>query len=454
MSNYTDKDATFLARLVSLLNSDVRVKSKEAVEAEETCNAIRWELTRCFEETHRLDALPDDFTLSEFLEEHVNAPLNRIKEQIEKPWLKDKLTIGLLGHFSTGKTTAINLILSENLPTNEDENTALAAFLIQGGSNEMSIVTKSGQTLVLKEEDSKALDYADGKKKFPFARVFNYVVKENASSLLSSLTFIDTPGLGKKMEHSEPTLEALNSCDAVIWFVKTVNSISKSDIGFIKENISDKGKTLYIVCSFIDDCENPDRAISVIKSALKKDNINVEDYFFLGYDSLIKDKFRNTILKALNEAAKKHEVYNPYAHLYNVISYLEKILIQYKQYTTQEYNKLDKETDNLIEAYQRSRQVFVTEFNTCCRIMGNVVDTFNKRCASAAFCGGASGAISNLLNSYSNSFNKMSNADDAVDVKKLVEFGQKTAGMNLYEIRSKQAAEILERIQKLKKAFD
>lgn len=454
MSNITDKDALFLARLVSLLNSEIRTKSKESIEAEETCNAIKWELTRCLEETHKLDALPDDFALSAFLEEHVNAPLERIKDQLEKPWLKDKLTIGLLGHFSTGKTTAINLMLSENLPTNEDENTALAAYLINGTNKEMSIVTKSGQTLILKEEDSKALDYADGKKKFPFARVFNYIVKENSSSLLQSITFIDTPGLGKKLEHSEPTLNALTACDAVIWFVKTPDSISNVDVDFIKENISDKDKALYIVCSFIDDCENPERAITVIKSALQKKDIKVKEYFTLGYDNYIQEKFRASILKSLNSASEKHEVDNPYVHLYQVISFLEDILLKYKQYTTQEYNSLDSETDQLVESYQRSRQVFVTEFNTCCRIMNNVIDTFNDRCASAAFCGGASGAICNLLNSYQQSFKKMSNADDAIDVSKLVEFGQKTAGMNLYDIRSKQAAEIIERIQHLKKAFE
>lgn len=452
MTEFKESDAVFLQRLTSLLNSEVRTKTKDAEDAEEFNEALKWQLTRCFEEALKIDALPDDFSFAPFITEHVNYPIERMKEQIEKPWLKDKLTIGLLGHFSTGKTTALNLILSENLPTNENENTALAAYLINGKNGEMSIVTKSGQTLVLKAEDSKALDYVEGRKRFPFARIFNYIVKENGSQILKKLTFIDTPGLGKNCQHSEPTISALQSCDAVIWFVKGPDSISKDDIKFIQDNIGKR--TLYVVISFIDECNNPDSSINIIKKQFSKANIIVEDYFLLGESMSIKSEFRKKITDCLEKASEKHEVYNPYAHIYSVISFLEGTVLKYKQIVTEEYNKLDKETDNLVEAYQQSRQTFVTEFNTCCKIMSNVVDTFNSRCSGAAFCGGASNAICNLLNSYQDSFIKMSNADDAIDVQKLVDFGRETSKMNFFEYRSTQAAEIIETIQKLKKIFE
>ena len=224
MTEFKETDAVFLQRLTSLLNSEERTKTKDAEDAEKFYEALKWQLTHCFEEALKIDALPDEFSLTPFVAEHVNYPIERIKEQIEKPWLKDKLTVGLLGHFSTGKTTALNLILSENLPTNENENTALAAYLINGENGEMSIVTRSGQTLVLKAEDIGALDYVEGTKRFPFARIFNYIVKENRSQILKRLTFIDTPGLGRNCQHSGPTIGALQSCDAVIWFVSAPSS--------------------------------------------------------------------------------------------------------------------------------------------------------------------------------------------------------------------------------------
>ena len=247
-------------------------------------------MTRCFEEAIKIEALPDDFVFAPFIEEHVNYPIERMKEQVEKPWLKDKLTIGLLGHFSTGKTTALNLILSENLPTNEDENTALAAYLINGRKGEMSIVTKLGQTLILNQDDSKALDYANGSKKFPFARIFDYIVKENGSQILNKLTFIDTPGLGKSFEHSEPTVSALQSCDAVIWFAKLENGIDTPDIKFIQNNIGQRA--LYIVFSFVNEVEFPEKAINVAKQTLSKTNISVEDNFLLGDTTDLKADFK------------------------------------------------------------------------------------------------------------------------------------------------------------------
>lgn len=452
MANLSEKDAIFLARLVSLLNSDVRIKSKEAIDAEESCEALKWELTRCIEETLKIGAFPEDFAIAPFLAQHVNAPVDLMKEQVEKPWLKNKFTIGLMGHFNVGKTTALNLILDENLPTNEDENTALAAYLIHGKSAQMSIVTKSGQTLILTEEDSKALDYADGKKKFPFARIFNYIVKENPSKLLDSLTIIDTPGLGKNLEHSEPTLAALNSCDGIIWFININKSISDKDIKFIADNIGEK--TLYVVLSFVDDARFPDKAISVIKERLNNSKIKVEAYFQLGDNISIKEQFSKEVRKVLSTAAEKHDAYNPYAHVYGVIQFVESRLVDFKSYVTEKFNELDKETDRLLDDYQRSRQTFVTEFNTCCQIMSNVVSTFNNRCSGATFCGGASGAICDLLNSYQRSFNRMSSADDAVDPQKLVDFGNGTSRMSLLDYRSKQAAEVIARIQNLKKIFE
>lgn len=452
MKEFKESDAVFLQRLTSLLNSEVRTKTKDAENAEEFSDALKWQLAHYFEEALKIDALPDDFSFAPFITEHVNYPIERIKEQIEKPWLKDKLTIGLLGHFSTGKTTALNLILSENLPTNENENTALAAYLINGKNGEMSIVTKSGQTLVLKAEDSKALDYVEGRKRFPFARIFNYIVKENESQILKKLTFIDTPGLGRSFQHSEPTISALQSCDAVIWFIKGPDSISKDDIKFIQDNIGKR--TLYVVISFIDECENLDKSIDVIKTQFSKANIAVKDYFLLGESASIQSEFRKKITDCLKKASEKHEVYNPYAHIYSVISFLEETLIKYNQIVTKKYNNLNKETNSLVEAYQQSRQTFVTEFNTCCKIMSNVITTFNNRCSGAAFCGGASSAICNLLNSYQESFIKMSNADDAIDIQKLVDFGYEASRMSFYEFRTKQAAEIIEKIQKLKKRFE
>lgn len=450
MAKIIEQDADFLQRLTSLLNSEVRTKTKEDVESEEFCEVLKWQLTRCFEDALKIDALPDDFKFAPFIAQHVNAPIERMKEQIEKPWLKDKLTIGLLGHFSTGKTTALNLILSENLPTNESENTALAAYLINGTGNEMSIVTKSGQTLILKDEDSKVLDYATGEK-FPFARIFDYIVKENRSQLLDKLTFIDTPGLGRNPQHSEPTISALQSCNAVIWFVKVTDSISLSDIKFIQENIGER--TLYVVLSFVDDVEYPDKTIKTIKDRFSKDGITVQEYFTLGNSPSLKSEFREKIVNSLKKAAENYDADNPHEHIDLIINSLEEVVVSYKKLVTEEYNELDKETDKLAEDYLRTFNTSVTELTTCWRFLSNLIDTFNSRCAVATLCKGAHNAIGSLLDSCHESFIKMLKEMNTIDATKLIDLGQGKSEMCSKNLRSKQAGEILENINKLKKNF-
>lgn len=446
------EDSEFLSRLVSLLNSEVRTPSEEVREKAEACETLKWCLTRCIEDTLKIDAFDSDFELASFLAEHVNAPIQRLQEQIEKPWLKDKFTVGLLGHYSTGKTTALNLILDENLPINKDENTAVASYLTKGTSSQMSIVTKSGQALVLTEEDSKILDYATGKKKFPFARIFNYVVKENSSSLLDDITIIDTPGLGKKLEHSEPTIEALNSCDGVIWFIKVSSSIETADLKFIKEHIN--GKPLFVVISFVDDAENPENAINVIQDTFAKANIPVEAYFQLGCMRAIQQQFTRDLSSALSEFSNKHNVYDPNGHLYSVLCFLEDRLTMFKRREIERYNIIDRETDKLLKDYKESCQTFNTEHNTCQDKMRNLLSTFVDRCYTASFCGGASGALDRLLDSYNDSFSRMSEAYNALHPEKLIAYGNGVSVKTFLEYRSKRASEIIEQVHLLKTTFE
>ena len=82
MKEFKESDAVFLQRLTSLLNSEVRTKTKDAENAEEFSDALKWQLAHYFEEALKIDALPDDFSFAPFITEHVNYPIERIKEQI------------------------------------------------------------------------------------------------------------------------------------------------------------------------------------------------------------------------------------------------------------------------------------------------------------------------------------------------------------------------------------
>ena len=53
-----------------------------------------------------------------------------------------------------------------------------------------------------------------------------------------------------------------------------------------------------------------------------------------------------------------------------------------------------------------------------------MIDTFNNRCSSSLFCGGASEALSTNINHIATSINEMGKAFAAIDDKDLVALGQ------------------------------
>ena len=169
-----DKKILFLERLTKLLNGTIKEKEQSTIESEKFCDALKWKLSRIMEEIYKLDYLSDDFELSSFVSSHIVAPIERMKEQMDKPWLKDKLTIGLLGHFNAGKTTALNLIFDEKFATERRENTALATYLVSGNNTDvLTVVDKGGKAQEISIDDSSLFDFTAGIRNFPFARFLN-----------------------------------------------------------------------------------------------------------------------------------------------------------------------------------------------------------------------------------------------------------------------------------------
>ena len=448
-----DKKILFLERLTKLLNGTIKEKEQSTIESEKFCDALKWKLSRIMEEIYKLDYLSDDFELSSFVSSHIVAPIERMKEQMDKPWLKDKLTIGLLGHFNAGKTTALNLIFDEKFATERRENTALATYLVSGNNTDvLTVVDKGGKAQEISIDDSSLFDFTAGIRNFPFARIFEYVVKESNNSLLSQLTFIDTPGLNATNEHSEPSIRVIPNCDAIFWFIKLTGSVSEADLKFIKENINDKA--LFVIFSFVDAVENKEKSIEIALQRFKDFEIEVKGYFQLGRKKDIQENFKTTITRSIKDIANNYYVYNPYAHIYSVMCDMEELLVKFQTALTKEINNLDKKTDHISDTYSSSRSQFVTAWNNCTNRINNTIDTFNERCSNAMFCGGASSAIANNLNSIVSSLRDMGEAYDKIDASKLIEYGQQVTAMGQFQTKNERASELLKEIQETKKIFD
>lgn len=445
---------SFYEQLTTLLKGNVKPKSDEVIGGEEFCDSLRKIITDLFEETHKLDVFSDEFNLREFLREHIDRPIERMKEQMEKTWLRDKLTIGLMGHFSTGKTTALNLMFGESFTTDGHENTALATYLTYGtNTNVVTIVDKAGQSQELTLDQCGLLDYAKGVEDFPFARIFNYMVKENKNKTLKDLTIIDTPGLfSTKVDHSIPTMNVVSSCDAIFWFINITDSASKEDINVIHKYVG--SLPLYIVFSYVDargtTPQTVDEAIKKILQEIKKNEIDCKGFLKLGKRDSVRQQFKSEADVILKKLANEHEAYVPAAHIFEVINFLEGFLVKCKNDFTQAVTDLDSETDKLYDEYQSSCRSFVTECNNSQSHFNNMVDTFNNRCNGATFCVGAYSALCNNINSISESLRRMVRAYNSMDSSKLVEYGNGVARMNMCQYKLDRVSEILSKLNELK----
>lgn len=448
-----EKKLAFYEQLNALLNGVVKEKGEEIRNNEMFCDVLKWRITHNIEEIYKLDFLPDDFDLRSFITQNVDAPIERMKEQMDKPWLKEKLTIGLMGHFNSGKTTALNLIFDEKFATKNRENTALATYLTYGSQTDnITIVDKGGKSQVISIAESALFDYATGIRNFPFARIFDYLVKESRNKVLENLTFIDTPGLSSSNEHSEPTIRAVSTCDAIFWFINLTESVAQNDIKFILDNLKDK--PIYVVLSFADDVESLDRSMNAAKKEFEKGDIDVKAYFLLGRNKKIQADFKTEVTKRLYEVIKRHEVYNPYAHLYQIVAEFEELLVLAQRSLTEAHNELDKETDNIADAYRSSQNRYGSACQNCVSRLNNMADTFDRRCSGAIMCGGASGALASDFNGVVESLNSMATAYDAIDITKLVDYGQLVGKMGYLQGKIDRAAEVLADLKEIKKIFE
>lgn len=444
----------FLDDLTILLKGQVTPKSKETIDGEEFCDNLKLHITQLYEQAHRLDLFSDEFNFADFISHHVDFPLERLKEQMDKTWLKDKLTIGFMGHFATGKTTALNLLFDESFQVNRHENTALATYLTYGPNEEsVTLVDRAGLSQDLTLEQCSILDYSNGVRDFPFARIFNYMVKENRANLLKDITIIDTPGLfSTSTGHSTPTMNVVSSCDAIFWFVNITYSLSDDDVRVLKESLL--GKPIYVIFSFVDargtTPSQVSESIKDIIARLKKEGIEFKGYLTLGKKEETQSEFKNEALKLLKKMSNEYEVYLPGNHITAAIDFLEDFLVKCQSHHTEQISKLDKETDDLIDAYRASSRTFVTECNNSTNRFNNMIDTFNNRCNGAMFCGGASSALVNNINSISSSLNSMMRAYNNMDEQKLVDFGNGVARMQLYQYKLDEISKILSVVKKLK----
>ena len=102
--------------LFEILKQDAVTPPVEVLEKIEAFQSFKTHISNLIEAVFRKDLISDDISFAGFQQQFVETPINRLIEQELKPWLSDKTIIGLVGHFSAGKTSVLNCIFNEHFP--------------------------------------------------------------------------------------------------------------------------------------------------------------------------------------------------------------------------------------------------------------------------------------------------------------------------------------------------
>ncbi len=164
--------------------------------------------------------------------------------EVEEKYKNKKLTIGLIGEFSAGKTSLINSIFKVKLPTNITPETAAVWQIQLGDKEEIKVVFKNDET--------KIVNNVEEIKQFDPKEIFRIYVTINSKDY-EDIIFLDTPGLSSLTPaHLSALLSAIDDMD-VIFVVVDISqpSLTKSVVEFLKKH-SKTSDEIYLILSKAD----------------------------------------------------------------------------------------------------------------------------------------------------------------------------------------------------------
>ncbi len=238
--------------------------------------------------TNTLNTLNAAITTS-FLPEEKQAVLLKQLDRIRKRIDDDKIYLGLVGEFSTGKSTLINSLIGENLfVTNALQGTTTTITKLEYGSRaNLKIEYTTGETLLYSRDKRSILkryrpEVYNGLSVFAkmkmrlldmlhkgradeyMLQIFDQITtSDEISQTLSEVTvyhpspilshgivIVDTPGTDSLTPaHAETTRRAINDiCDIALVIVPSTHPLTQTLTNYLEDNLGDVAdKCLYFI---------------------------------------------------------------------------------------------------------------------------------------------------------------------------------------------------------------
>lgn len=314
----------------------------------------------------RLNSSVDNFCNTFF-----DDPSQLICEYLQKPWLEDRINIGLFGKYSSGKTTILNCLYGENFPTNNAENTAVPTYLYHGQDTEnLMLVDVKGKYTKINEEEAAVLD-TNLSESFPFYQLYEYIAKQNPS-VPENRTIIDAPGvMGRNSD--VPVLNAIKQCDIVVWLLDIRGGLTKSELDFIKVHVS---KPLFVVLTYTDRLDDNGyyQALSVIADGFKRAEVDVKGY--VRYNKYEEDKFKIEFNETINTGISQLEIepQNPYSYVNLGVSYIRHILKANEEFYTKTKNEANSEVCQYQNSVENDCERLNEKINTLVQRTNELID--------------------------------------------------------------------------------
>ena len=158
------------------------------------------------------------------------------------------LRLILVGTFSVGKSSLLNMLLQESLLQSAmEETTALPTFIEYGEERAMQLVGLDGSTLPLDETG-----FAQATTRAPEGAAC--AVLAMPQPWLKGVLIVDLPGLGSvSSTHRDYTLAQIQQADAVLYLIGPTGP-SQTDLSMLKQ-IHDAGKRVKVMITHWDKVE-------------------------------------------------------------------------------------------------------------------------------------------------------------------------------------------------------
>lgn len=266
-----------------------------------------------------------------------------------KNWIKNKTTIAFVGEFTSGKTSIINLILTngqkgKNLLSVDNSVTTAIPTYISNASEEKYRFFSSDEKL---KEISKETFYSIDKKVIDrigsLSSLVKYFVMTYNNPELTAISILDTPGFSSNDEEdSRRTISVINECDALFWVIDVnAGEITASSVKTLREHLK---KDIYIILNKIDtmSIQSVNDVKIKVEKTLKDNNIKYKDLILFSKEtSDIKDILN--IVKAIEHNDEQD------AFLLNILAELGRVIQELETKVLELQEQLNEKNIELIK---------------------------------------------------------------------------------------------------------